>query len=159
VTVSAGATFEYNRSNSSNVDNVFSGTGNIVNTAGTAIYRGNSSGFTGNATINGGTLRLEKKLATTHKFNAPLITVNTGGTFEFGLGGSNNPNLPASTLTVNTGGVATFEVGENFGSLNLLGGTLNQAGVNINLDTLYNLQSGSINGTTGTNNLNGTAEM
>ncbi|WP_254508661.1 autotransporter-associated beta strand repeat-containing protein [Anatilimnocola floriformis] len=158
VAIAASTTLEFNRSNTYNVDNVLTGTGAIVVTSGTIVHRSNST-YTGTTTINGGTFRVENPSGT-HNFNAVSIVVNNGGRFEFGAGGAGNPNLPDATfITINTGGVAKFEVGEQFGGVHLMGGTLQLDGVKVTLVSTSQWQSGSVVALSGTTAINGAGSI
>jgi autotransporter-associated beta strand protein len=127
VFVENGANLIFNRSDAVAYNGVLSGTGNINKVgANTLTIGGSSNGFNGTVTIDGGTLLLDDNGAG-GDLAPSLITVNNGGTFVFGETG--NPDLPDSTfVTVNTGGVFDLKQGENFGGINLTGGTFRMSG-------------------------------
>jgi autotransporter-associated beta strand protein len=162
ISVAAGATLAYNRSDTSTFRGAISGGGAIVKSgAGSFVLDSSNSPFTGTLTINGGTFRVSDSLSATTNFNATSIVVNSGGKFEF-FGPTGNANLPetaagGTVVTVNAGAVAEFTEGELLGGLVLAGGTINTSlGLGItNGDgtvqpvTRTILQSGTINNIVG----------
>lgn len=157
VAVNAAGTMRFNGTGSSTYGQTFSGTGNFEINSGIVIVNGNSTGYTGNVVINGGTFRVEATAATSN-FNATDITVNTGGTFVFGNATINDPNIPNTTyITANSGGTIRWEEPETFGGFNLKGGTINlaQGGMTLAGATDSTLESGLVTGTVG-NNIGGT---
>lgn len=109
-----------------------------------------SAGMLGNLTINNGTVQLTDPTAPTigGDLATPSITVNNGGTFEFGANPPypfENPDLPASTvITLNPGGTAIINVAEDFGTVALAGGSfqLRDSPVGFGVTTAW--QSGTI---------------
>ncbi len=90
-----------------------------------------TTSYTGTLEILDGSVILQGSAAapTAGDLNAVAINVRDGARFQFGqtvvLTGE-NPDLPANTvLTIDAGGVADWYVGEDFGGINLNGGTLN----------------------------------
>lgn len=148
ISVASNATLGVNRSNDSTFSGLLTGTGNLVK-AGAGVFRltGPNTGFTGAATINGGTLRIEDE-GLGGDFNAATITVNNGGRFEM-AGPIGNPDLPGTTVIfINTGGVAQFTEAEDFGGFVLQGGAFNTSDLH-NLGLTTQLISGTINGLSG----------
>ncbi len=146
----SGSTLTIDRADDTTLAGVISGDGSITKTGtGTATLVGSSTGFTGTVVIDGGRLVLDD-LGGGGDLNPSTITVNAGGTFEFG--GNGNPDLPSTTLvTINAGGRAEIRQGETFGGVILDGGDLVFAGdfrSNINLtaeqDGGIDLRSGTI---------------
>ena len=114
---------------------LLSGSGAIVKAGtGRLTLTANNNPFTGTLTIDGGEVRIDDQGAG-GDFGATSIVVNDGGTFQFGNGGLGNPDLPNTTfITVNAGGLVVWQEGEDFGGVNLQGGTID-------------MQQGGINGT------------
>ncbi|MGL4420977.1 MAG: beta strand repeat-containing protein [Gemmataceae bacterium] len=137
---------------------LFAGSPIITKTGpGTLTHNSNNGGFTGQLIINQGTFLNTDSGNTSTNFNPTLITVNNGGTYQFGLNTVGNPNLPDTTyITINAGGTVIYQEGEQQGGINLQGGTLDlqQGGItsvtngsspNVNAWT-----SGTLTGTTTT---------
>lgn len=106
--------------------------------AGTWEIMGTTS-FTGTLDIQAGTVIVQGSVAApaAGDFNATLITVRDGARFQFGqttaLTGE-NPDLPANAvIVIETGGVVDWNVGEDFGGINLDGGALNLIRGNVNM--------------------------
>lgn len=131
---------------------VITGTGTITKTgSGTVIQESNSNPFTGTLVINGGTYLLRDNGGSGGDLGAASIVVNNGGLFDFGGTVGGNPDLPAETMiTLNTGGSARFTIGEDYGGINLLGGTYISR-VNNNLGSTSTFESGAINNLDGVN--------
>jgi fibronectin-binding autotransporter adhesin len=142
-------------------------TGNIVKDgAGSVNFRPantTTTGFNGTVTLNGGTFILGDGAAGGDLF-ATSIVVNAGATFQFGLGtvDTDNPDMPNTTfVTVNPGGTVDWRIGETFGGVNLLGGTIVTTGVGTNvgnLDTTAVTVAGPQSWTSGTVNGAGTLQ-
>ena len=135
VSVADGGTLAFGHAADITYTDVLSGSGAILKTGtGRLTLTANNNPFTGGLTIDGGEVRIDDQGAG-GDFGATAIVVNDGGTFQFGNAGLGNPDLPNSTfITVNTGGLVVWQEGEDFGGVNLQGGTID-------------LQQGSINGT------------
>jgi autotransporter-associated beta strand protein len=147
ITLGANGKLEFNRTDTTTLTNVFTGTGEIIhNSTGMTILSSNSDGFTGTVSVNAGTLRLAN-LSGTHNFNATSIVVNNGATFEF-FGPDGNANLADTTsfVTVNAGGVVNWTEGETFGGVHMNGGTLNLTAAVTQNGASLQLTSGTING-------------
>ena len=116
---------------------------------GTFIHDSNNTGFTGTVIIDQGTFLNRSTTNAVTNFNPVSIVVNNGGTYQFGLNGTGDPNLPNSTyITVNTGGTMISQEGEVFGGIHLQGGTVNlQAGVTASGSTAQSWTSGVLTGT------------
>ncbi|MGL6075578.1 MAG: beta strand repeat-containing protein [Fimbriiglobus sp.] len=131
---------------------LFAGAGTITYSGAAGEFRqdANNAGFTGTLIINSGTFRTQNTTGT-HNFNPVSIVVNNG-TYIFGNNTAGNPNLPNTTfVTANTGGVVRWEEGEDYGGLNLFGGTANLAlgGMNILGGSASEFRSGTLNGPNG----------
>lgn len=153
VAVSAGATLRLNHANDLTYAGVLSGTGSVVKSGtGTLTLGANSNPFTGTVTINGGSLVLRD--VTGGDISPSLITVNDGGTFQFGVNTTENPDLPNTTfITVNAGGTVIWNIGEDFGGVNLQGGTVDLRGGQINgvsSTTAQQWTAGRLTGSTAT---------
>lgn len=122
---------------------VLSGAGAVVVDAGTTIFPGANT-YSGNTTINGGTLEVDGSIA-----NSTTVTVNTGGTLTgigtvdsvpgttINSGGTLAPGNPGNlTGTLTIGGNLTFKTGANYlvtvsganASSTTVGGTATLAG-------------------------------
>jgi autotransporter-associated beta strand protein len=147
--VESGANLNFNRSDAVTYSGAISGTGNVNKSGAGALTLGGISPFTGTMTVDGGSVVLDDLGAGGDLF-ASSIVVNNGASFVFGENG--NPDFPDSTfVTVNTGGVFDLKQGENFGGVNLLGGTFRMSGTTrtgVNPTGAatggYHLESGSI---------------
>jgi autotransporter-associated beta strand protein len=120
-----------------------------MNGTGTFIHDSNNAGFTGSLVINGGTFINDATVNATTNFNPVSIVVNNTGTYRFGVGLAGNPNLPNSTyVTANAGGTIIWDEGEDFGGINLNGGTLNLLGSGYNAQgsTAQAWTSGTVTG-------------
>jgi autotransporter-associated beta strand protein len=130
-------------------------TGTVTKT-GAGLWRITAGNGSANAAsvlnVNAGTVQLTDIFSGTGgsgDMNATAINVNNGGTFIFGSSpafGSENPDLPNGTyITVNTGGTVTWNIGEDYGGINLFGGAIGMRG-NINLAgaSASEIQSGTI---------------
>jgi autotransporter-associated beta strand protein len=164
VSLAAGTTLAFNRTDASTVSGAVAtagsvtlsqlgtgvvtfggsvtGTGTITKTgSGELVLGANNNGFTGTLIINGGRVTLQD--ISGGDLNAASIVVNTGGLFDFGGTGGGNPDLPSNTvITLNTGGSARFSIGEDYGGINLLGGTY-ISNVNNNLGLTSTFESGA----------------
>jgi autotransporter-associated beta strand protein len=93
---------------------------------GTFIHDSDNAAFTGTVVVDAGTFVNRATTVATTNFNPVSIVVNSGGTYQFGDNGAGNPNLPNNTyITLNAGGTVIWDEGEDFGGVNLNGGTLN----------------------------------
>jgi autotransporter-associated beta strand protein len=120
-------TLDFGSPSESDLSGLITGTGNIIQD-GTGLVKilNKDTGFTGNITINAGTMMLADEGARS-ALNAGLITINSGGRFIFGEGGilGENPDLPDTTfITIQPGGTFELRVGEQYGATQLQGGTL-----------------------------------
>jgi len=141
IAVAGGATFAFNHANDLTLAAKLTGTGTVTKTgAGRVILNSSSTGYTGTLTIDGGEFRVED--STGGDLNAVSIVVNAGGTFQFGNNGLGNPDLPNTTfITVNPGGTVVWDEGEDFGGVDLQGGTIDLRAGNINaMSTVTNQQ-------------------
>ena len=141
IAVAGGATFAFNHANDLTFAAKLTGTGTVTKTgAGRVILNSSSTGYTGTLTIDGGEFRVED--STGGDLNAVSIVVNAGGTFQFGNNGLGNPDLPNTTfITVNPGGTVVWDEGEDFGGVDLQGGTIDLRAGNINaMSTVTNQQ-------------------
>ena len=98
-------------------------------------------------------------VVTSGNFNASSIIVRNGAAFQFGAATTitgENPDLPNSTyITIENGGTADWYIGEDFGGINLKGGTINIRGGGPNLaGSLGIIESGSIIGLDAARTLN-----
>jgi autotransporter-associated beta strand protein len=149
VFVDGGGTLTFNRSNDSSYGGAITGTGIVTKSgAGTLTLLG-SSQFTGTVSVDQGTMLLDD-LGGGGDLFATSIVVNNGASFIFGEHG--NVDFPDSTIvTVNTGGVFELRQGENFGGIDLKGGSFRMtgtalAGINATgaVNAGFTLESGSI---------------
>jgi autotransporter-associated beta strand protein len=132
ILIASGANLVVNRSADLTYTGQLSGTGTLTKLGSSTLYlTGDSTPFTGNVNVSGGTILLENPDAQDlGNLNASLITINSGARFIFGLGpayggpANENPNFPDTTLlTINTGGTFEIRVGEQYGAISLRGGT------------------------------------
>ena len=142
----------------------FSGT--VAKTgAGTWLYGGGngSASTTSVLNVNAGTFLLSdinNGGSNGGDLNATAINVNSGGTFVFGSNpafSGENPDLPNTTyITVNTGGAVTWNIGEDFGGINLFGGSIaSRSGMNIAGTSASEVQSGTISSLGGSPSIGG----
>ena len=138
--VTNNGTFQYNASGDLTINNTIAGTGTLTKDgAGTLTLSSTTSSFSGDVTINAGTLVAAGGIATTNVTTGALgnpqasrtININTGGTLQFtahdvfGRGAS----TPVAALNV-AGGTITND-GTHFnvlGPLTLTGGTMDTIG-------------------------------
>ena len=125
VSVADGGTLAFGHAADITYTDVLSGSGAILKTGtGRLTLTANNNPFTGGLTIDGGEVRIDDQGAG-GDFGATAIVVNDGGTFQFGNAGIGNPDLPVTTfITANTGGLVVWQEGEDFGGVNLQGGTI-----------------------------------
>jgi len=125
VSVADGGTVAFGHAADITYTDVLSGSGAILKTGtGRLTLTANNNPFTGGLTIDGGEVRIDDQGAG-GDFGATAIVVNDGGTFQFGNAGIGNPDLPVTTfITANTGGLVVWQEGEDFGGVNLQGGTI-----------------------------------
>lgn len=153
VAIAAGATLAFNHSNDLTYAGVLSGVGAVVKSGiGTLTLGADNDPFTGTMTVNGGSLVLRD--VTAGDISPTLITVNNGGTFQFGVNVGENPDLPNTTfIAVNAGGTVIWNIGEDFGGVDLQGGTIDLRGGNINGGSSVTAQqwtAGRLTGSTAT---------
>jgi fibronectin-binding autotransporter adhesin len=105
------------------------GSGSILKTGDAIQTLSINTGFSGNVTVNGGTLIVEGTSSPPNY--AGIITINSSATLQLGdtslksnVLGTADHNLP--TLNVNAGGMVTTATGttHNLGAVNLAGGTM-----------------------------------
>ena len=129
----------FDRSDSYTLNNNISGAGSLYQIGSGTLNLAGANTFTGNLTINGGTLQASNGLAATGASGslgkvtvARIITVNNGGTLAFTTGNvtGNATNTPSATLVVNAGGVVDSGTAyfNSLGPINLNGGTINTLG-------------------------------
>ncbi len=137
---SGGATLNVDGTNSLVISGATSGTELLTKTGTGSVTFAGTSTFTGTLNINQGSVILSDPVSASGAqadFNASLINVASGARFQFGSATpitGENPDLPANTaINLPTGAVTDWYVGEQFGSVNLTGGTLNlvAGGVNV----------------------------
>jgi autotransporter-associated beta strand protein len=150
VSVADGGVLDFGNAVNITYTNLLSGSGAIVKTGtGRLTLTANNNPFVGSLTIDAGEVRIDDQGAG-GDFGATAIVVNDGGTFQFGNGTLGNPDLPGSTfITVNTGGLVVWQEGEDFGGVNLQGGTIDmqQGGINPTGTTaLQSWTSGTLTG-------------
>ncbi|AMV33688.1 Extracellular serine protease precursor [Pirellula sp. SH-Sr6A] len=130
-----------------------SGTNTInKNGTGTVSFQGNSNSFTGTLNVNAGRFILQDVAG--GDLGASGIVINNGGTFQFGVSATDNPDHPDSTFfTVNDGGTLDMRIGEQIGGVNLNGGTIlfdglgtNPGNINTNAAGTQSFTSGLLNG-------------
>jgi autotransporter-associated beta strand protein len=143
---------DFNIGGSGSIDfaGVITGTSVITKTGtGTTTLLANNNPFVGSIVINGGTIILDDRNGSGGDLGLPLITINTG-TFQFGATAGGNPDFPDTTyLTINTGGIYRLIIGENYGGINLTGGTYEGAGAStLNGTTPNDWTSGALNSIT-----------
>jgi T5SS/PEP-CTERM-associated repeat protein/autotransporter-associated beta strand protein len=112
-----GSTIVFNHTSSNYTFNpVISGAGSVVVDAGTTIFAV-TEGYSGNTTINGGTLEVDGSIA-----SSKTVTVNSGGTLT-GVGTVDLP-LPGGSTTINAGGTLAPGTPGAPGTFMTIGGNL-----------------------------------
>ena len=154
---SGGGTINVPTGSTFSLTGATAGTQQVTKTGGGTWEIMGTSSYTGTLEIVEGSVVLQGSAAAPANgdFNAAAINVRNGARFQFGqttaLSGE-NPDLPAGTIvTIDAGGVADWNVGEDFGALNLNGGTLNLLRgapnlTNASVDSFWT--AGTINSTT-----------
>jgi autotransporter-associated beta strand protein len=154
--IDVGSGLEFTTTNT-----ITGGAATAITKTGAGLWRiadaGTTGSFTGTLTINGGDVLLADPTtpAIGGDFGASAIVVNDGARFTFGTNpayAGENPDLPNSTfITANTGGTVVWNIGEDFGGVNLFGGQFQLRG-NMNLlnaTTASELRAGTISAIVG----------
>ncbi len=111
------------------IASVLAGTTGLTKAGGATLTLGNANSFSGEITVNQGTLRGTATTAFGPRSSARTLTVNGGGTLDFSVNGLFGAHFSASVpaLVINSGGVAvnTANPGNQpLYNLTLQGGTL-----------------------------------